>query len=73
MCQFGFRLLRSAATVGQGWGHGTVAISAPRPLRTRAYRFPGYPLHNPAGPPAVRGWILSPRRGIFEEQPALPE
>ena len=60
MCQFGFRLLRSAATVGQGWGHGTVAISAPRPLRTRAYRFPGYPLHNPspAAPPAVRGWIL---------------
>ena len=59
-------------TVARGWGHGTVAISAPRSLGTRAYRFPGYPgqfgfrvldrlprrvSSPPAGPPAVCGWI----------------
>ena len=41
--QCGFRVLRPAATVGRGWGHGTVAISTPRSLGTRVCLFPGYP------------------------------
>ena len=65
-----FRLLRPAATVAGGRGHGTVVIPAPRSLGVRAERFPGYlgtgrshlldrPSTSPPlrGPLPSRGWI----------------